>query len=116
MIIEQVIYNYLSEALDVPVYTNKPSDAPGAYVLIDRIAGGMSNYVSSASFAIQSYADSLLDACELNERVKESMLNIITLDMISSVAIESDYNFTDTTKKKFRYQSTYGLVFLFTKE
>ena len=40
-----------------------------------------------------------------------AMDNIISLDSISKSKLNSDYNFTDTTKKQYRYQAVYDLVY-----
>ena len=52
-----------------------------------------------------------LTVLELNELVKEAMDDIVVLDEISRSALNSDYNFTDVTTKRHRYQAVYDLVF-----
>ena len=46
-----------------------------------------------------------------NEKVKNAMNNIVVLGAIGSSDLNSDYNFTDTTKKKYRYQAVYDLTY-----
>ena len=65
--------------------------------------------IKSATFAIQSYADSMFEAASLNEVVKEKMLDIIGEKEITKVSLNSDYNFTDTATKKYRYQAVFDL-------
>lgn len=108
--IEAVIREYLEQALDVPVYLQVPSNPAAKYVSIERTGGGDSNFINSATFAIQSWADSLYEAANLNEQVKELMNNAVTLPMISASDLNSDYNYTDTTTKKYRYQAVYDLT------
>jgi hypothetical protein len=43
----------------------------------------------------------------MNEEVKAVMKNAITLDEISRVEVNSDYNFTDPTTKIYRYQAVF---------
>lgn len=108
--IEKFILDYLNDILSVSAYMEKPPDEPEEYVLIEKTGGGKENYIKSASIALQSYADSLFRAAELNEEVKLVMDNIIELDVISGAGLARDYNFTDTTKKKYRYQAIYEIT------
>ena len=50
-------------------------------------------------------------ASELNEIVKEKMDDLITLPNISKSSLNSDYNFTDTQTKKYRYQAVYDIYY-----
>lgn len=114
--IEVVVLNYLkSKITDIPVVmevVNYPK-----FILIEKTGSSISNYVKSSTFAIQSYSDSLYDAALLNETLKEVMLGdglnkagIIELDEINSCDMNSDYNYTDTTTKNYRYQAVFNLV------
>lgn len=109
--IEKIILDYLNDKAPVPACTEKPTPEPTKYILIEKIGGGRENHIDSATIAVQSYADSLFDAATLNENVKSIMHEIVELDEIFSVRLERDYNFTDTTKKKYRYQAIFDLVF-----
>lgn len=108
--IELIILNYLTEQLDVPVYAEDPEDQPGTYVLIEKTGSGKDNHICQATFAIQSYAGSMLDAMVLNQRVKEIMDNAAILPEIARSQLNSDYNFTDTETKRYRYQAVYNLI------
>ena len=55
--------------------------------------------------------ETLLQAAELNEQVKDAMEDIVELDSISQAELNTDYNFTDTQTKRYRYQAVYDLVF-----
>lgn len=109
--IEKVILDYLGSTLTVPVYPENPDKVPVRYVLIEKTGGSKENFVHSDTFAIQSYAESLFEACNLNEEVKKAMDNIIVLDSIGKAKLNTDYNFTDTAKKKYRYQAVYDLTY-----
>lgn len=109
--IELIVLNYLKSALDVPVYMEKPASAPVEYVLIEKTGGGEDNHIQTATMAIQSISDTLYKAADLNLRVIEAMRDIVTLNEVSRADRNSDYNFTDTTTKVFRYQAVYDLVF-----
>ena len=108
--IEKIVLDYLSAALQVPVFMERPETPPESYVLIEKTGGGKTNWIYTATMAIQSIAPTLENAAKLNEQVKEAMDNIIVLEDVSRSNLNSDYNFTDTTSKKYRYQAVYDLV------
>jgi hypothetical protein len=112
MIIEETVRNYLNEQLECPVWLEIPKGItpPAQYVLLMKTGSGRYNHLNSAVIAAQSYADSLIDAMDLNEAVKNAMDSLITLDSISRSALNSDYNFTDTQTKKYRYQAVYDIT------
>lgn len=109
--IEKIILDYLNDKLDVDVYLERPVKAPLKYVLLEKTGSSRENYINSATVAIQSYAESMYEAASLNEAVKKAMDEIIMLPAVLSSKLNSDYNFTDTTKKSYRYQAIYDLVF-----
>lgn len=107
--IETVILNHLNKELDVPSFLEKPANAPTEYVLFEKTGSGRSNQLPSSTFAFQSYSTSLFKAAVLNEFVKDAVDNLIILDEIAGVSLNSDYNHTDTTTKEYRYQSVYDI-------
>lgn len=109
--IELVVLDYLKKNLDVPVRMERPEEEPEEYVLVEKTSSAEEDYIYSATIVLQSYAGSLLKAAELNEEVKAVMRNIIALKEISSSRLNSDYNYTDQTKKKYRYQAIFDLYF-----
>lgn len=112
--VEKIIYDYLNSLEDLPVsaYTEVPEDRPSRFYLIEKTGETVSDRIQSATIAIQSYGDSLYDAICLNQSVKDAMLDgLITLDSISGVKINSDYNFTDTTTKTYRYQAVFVVTY-----
>ncbi len=109
--IEKIILDYLNGVLDYPCYMEKPEDAPDEYILIERTSGGSENYIQTATFAVQSYSTSLYGAAALNEKAVEAMEGLISLNSISKSKKETDYNFTDTSKKGYRYQAVFDITF-----
>lgn len=107
--IELVIKNYLDGHLNVPSFFEHQNGIKGKYVLIEKIGGGKSNKLKSSVFAFQSYADSLFESAELNEKVKEVVEAMIESPEITGIHLNSDYNFTDTQTKKYRYQAVFDI-------
>lgn len=108
MIAEQIVLEHLKKLLTVPVSTEM-LDA-SSFVLIERVGGSDDGFIRTASFAIQSYGPSLYKACILNEEVKNAMLALIGYEEVTRCDLDSDYNYTDTSTKKYRYQAVYDLV------
>lgn len=109
--IERILFDFLTEKMSVPVYMEEPKKTPpdSSMIVIEKTGSTLNNHVSSSTFAVQSYGASLFEAAELNDLVKKAILDgvngIIALDEITGVELNSDYNFTDTTSKRYRYQA-----------
>jgi len=111
--IEQVMIDYLENELDgVPVFAEVPEEHYEKMVIVDKTGSSLSNRVYSVTVAVQSYAESLLQAAALNEIVKSAVLRMTALDVISSVRLNSDYNYTDTQSKRYRYQAVFVITYL----
>lgn len=112
--IEQTIYEFLNDNMSVPVYTELPVNPPKRMIVLEKTGGSQENHIKRSTFAIQSYGKSLFEAAELNEELKEIMLDgldgLLSLNEIAAVNLNSDYNFTDTTTKKYRYQAIFDIV------
>lgn len=109
--IEKVILDYLNGTLSVPVHMEAPENKPEKYVILEKTGSGNDDFIENATFAIKSHAATLEEAAELNEAVKSAMDNIIVLNQISKCKLNSDYNFTDTSKKGYRYQAVYDVFY-----
>ena len=107
--IEVIILNHLKAKLSVPVHLEKPEPAPTEYILFEKTGSSRNNHLLSSTFAFQSYSESMFGASSLNEEVKKAVDSLIELDDIASVNLNSDYNFTDTKTKKYRYQAVYDI-------
>lgn len=109
--IELTIYNYLKDNMSVPVFMEHQKNEPEKFVIFEKTSSSKKNHINSATFAFQSYAKSMYEACKLNEEVKSTVESIILLNNIASVKLNSDYNFTDTSTKKYRYQAVFDIKY-----
>lgn len=109
--IEETICGYLSQALSVPAWPEEPESAPERYIIVQRTGGGERNHVRRATVAVQSYGESLYQAAALHEEVLSAMGGITALPHVSACAVNSEYNYTDTRKHKYRYQAVFDLVY-----
>lgn len=106
--IEITLLEYLKSKLNVPIVLEEIQEKE--YVLIERTGSGIDNHIKNTTFAIQSYSDSLYNAAFLNEEVKEAMEHFAELDEISRCELNTDYNYTDTSTKHYRYQAIFDIV------
>ena len=109
--IETTVLDYLSSVLPEPCSLEVPERPPARFVVLEKTGSSRENYINTASFAVQSYGPSLFEAAELNERVKAAMDELIQLPDIISSDLDSDYNFTDTSTKRYRYQAVYDIIY-----
>lgn len=107
--IELIILSHLKDKITETVSLEKPSPQVGSYVVFEKTSSSKNNHLPSATFAFQSYGKSLYDAAELNERVKIAVESLIELNEIRGLTLNSDYNFTDTSTKEYRYQAVYDI-------
>lgn len=108
--IEKIISDYLTSALSVPAFPEEPEERPDRYILVEKTGSDKENYINSATVVLQSYAESLYLAAELNEAVKMIMEDIVQLDIICSSELNSDYRYTDVETKRYRYQAVYDIT------
>lgn len=109
--IEERVLNYLNDALSVPCRMEMPEKVSGQFVVLEKTGTYRLNKITQATFAIQSYAPTLYDAALLNEQVKAAMEDLAERDDISRVQLNSDYNYTDTAMKRYRYQAVFVVTY-----
>lgn len=110
--IETVILNHLKTELETDhVYMEVPRDnLPDYFVVVEKTGGERTDHIWQSSIAVQSYGPSLLAAATLNDSVKAAMDSLIDEKEITKAAYDSDYNFTDTDTKRYRYQCVYDIT------
>lgn len=109
--IEIIVKEWLEQQLALPVYPGLPAHPPDEFLVTEKTGGGFSNRISKATIIVQSYAPSLLEAAQLNGRAKAAMLGMAALNVIGSVKLNTDYNYTDTANKRHRYQAVFDLIY-----
>ncbi len=116
MLIEGIVRAQLEALLSVPVSCEVPKGIEPPFVVLERVGGGETNHIASASIALQSYGRMLLEAAALNRRVKAAMETVGEMDEIGRCRLDSDYNWTDTSTRQYRYQAVYDLVYYESEE
>ena len=119
--IEVTILNYLSDVFgdEVSVLMEIPEvpsedfpEFPEKLVVIELVGKSRSNHVCIASVAFQSYGSSLYEAAALDEYVRSAVDAMPELDEIGSAKLSSNYNFTDSRTKQYRYQCVYDIYYI----
>lgn len=113
--IEKAILDYLNQHLtDVIAYTQEPGSknpTGSSFVVIEKTGSQLTNHLYTSVFAVQSYAPTILGAAELDETVRELMMNITDeVADISGIRLIGDSNFTDTSKRQPRYQAVFDVI------
>ncbi len=108
--IEATMRDFLEENLNVPTYLEHEKSMPSEYVMIEKTGGSSNNFIYSSTLAIQSISTTMAKASKLNEKIK-ALLLLNVPKSVSSCKLNSDYNFTDTETKKYRYQAVYDVTY-----
>lgn len=112
MIIEKLILDYLIESIGSDVYIETPDPMPSEYIVLEKTGSSEVDRMNSAVIAIQSISDkSLFRAAEINEAVKKAMQHITDSTAITSCELNTDYNYTNTSTKQYRYQAIFNLFY-----
>ena len=53
----------------------------------------------------------MYEAAKLNEELKEAIFKLRWSKEVGGVKLNSDYNFTDTRTKKYRYQAVFDITY-----
>lgn len=110
--IEKTILDFLNRKLsnNVKALAELPEgEDPVSCVVIQKTGSTTNNTLHSATLAIQSYGSSLVNAATLNEEVKTIMEEAVSLNDISECRLNSDYQFNDVGRKRYRYQAVFDI-------
>ena len=107
--IEVILKKFLDTKVEIPVVLEHQPNLPKRYILIEKTSSKRDNLLNSSVIAIQSYAESLYEAAKLNEKIKEIIDQLVYVGEVSGVRLNSDYNFTDSETKQYRYQAVFDI-------
>lgn len=107
--IETVVLDYL-KAHGLKVFTEVPAKPPTEFYVLEKTGSSRTEHIFESTFALQAYGTSMLHAAQMSEDAKRILENLIALSSISRVSAIRDYNFTDPTTKKYRYQIVFTII------
>jgi len=111
--IEMIAVNYLKSVLiDIPVSAEKRPDMKPPFVIVEKTGSSKRNHIAQATLAFQSYGASMYEAAKLNDTIKPLIEQMIKLPNVSKAALNSDYNWTDTSEKLYRYQAVFDVTYM----
>lgn len=106
--IEKTVKDHL-EDLGVPVCLEVPASPPEKFLVVEKTGSDRSDRLYRAMIVVKSYGKSLLEAATLNESVLACMDTLAEEAEVSACRLNSDYNFTDTASKRYRYQAVFDV-------
>ena len=108
--IEKIVYDFLkSQEMNVYFEESDRPESVNEYLVISKTSSGGGEFLRNSTIVIKSYSESLYLASMLNDRVKDLMKQIVMFDEITKCILNSDYEYTDTAKKKYRYQAVFDI-------
>lgn len=110
--IETVIRDYLKVRAPFAVLMETPAGGQvPPYAVIQKTGSGMvDGVVFQATLAIRSFGATLYEAAQTNELIKALMAGAVALPEVARVRLNSDYDYTDTASKKYRYQAVFDII------
>lgn len=109
MIIESVIIKFLEDKLKVKTYAEIPKTKPHKFIVVEKIDGGRTNCINASTLSVFSYAETLFDAADMNEQVKDALFDAVEIDDITSSKIGGENRSIDTANKLYRYETIINL-------
>lgn len=109
--IEVILREYLTESLSYPVFLEKPENPPEEYIVLERTGDGEEDFIRDATIALQTYAGSLYRAASMAEEIAAVMGDAVTLNEVTSVELNSIYNYTNRLTKEYRYQAVFDVIY-----
>lgn len=112
--IEQIVIDYLTEHLEVPVYAEVPNPRPEQFVVVERTGGPHKTIgMDQPLMAIQAWAKTRADAAELAYQVDAVIFSLQDENgRVSYVDRNSMYNYPDEESGCNRYQLVYDMMTL----
>ena len=109
--IEDIIIKHLTDA-KLRAYGEDPRDEVAyPYYVVTRTGGGEDEHLRRATLAVQSYGATMYDAALASDAMVSLLLGARTLDSVSSIYLVGEYNFTDRSTKKYRYQAVFEITY-----
>lgn len=109
--IESSIIEHLTQC-GLRAFAEEPSggaDLP--FYIVERTGGGEDERIPRATIAVQAYGATLLAAATACEAVKTAMASLVERADVSACRCTNSYNYTDTARKKYRYQAIFSVVY-----
>lgn len=108
--IEAKIMKFLAENLSEDTYAERPADLPAAFYIVEKVGSTRENRLYRSTLAIKSCAQKFEQAANMNEQLKNVMLDeAVSLSAVSGIKLNSDYNNTDPGEGFYQYQAVFDI-------
>lgn len=110
--IEKTVINYLRGRFPGEIIEGEvPKGMPDRFVTVEKTGSQqLSVGLFRSTIAVQSWETSRLKAATLSEAVCKALRDMPFYAEDVTKAIGSDYDFTDTTTKRYRYQAVFTVT------
>lgn len=107
--IETIVRDHLTAA-GFLAYMEVPKNPEEEYLLIEKTGSSKRNTICSAAIAIQCISrKSLFRAAQMCDQVIDVMEDLADNDKVFGCKLVSDYNYTNTETKEYRYQAVFTI-------
>lgn len=107
--IETIVRDHLTAA-GFPSYMEVPENPEAEYLLIEKTGSSKRNTIRSAAIAIQCVSrKSLFRAAQMCDQVIDVMEGLADEEEVFGCKLVSDYNYTNTETKEYRYQAIFTI-------
>nr|DAM53587.1 MAG TPA: tail completion protein [Caudoviricetes sp.] len=110
--IEKTVIAYLTKKFPKEkVSAEVPKGMPERFITVERTGSQQLRVgLYQSTLAVQSWAMTKMEAAELSEKVCEALRFMPDEEADVSKSYGSDYNFTDVTTKRYRYQAVFTVT------
>lgn len=104
--------DYLNGAIKaIPTFAEEPVNPLEEYYVVEQTGGEFEDFVERIVVTVQSYGRTMENAIENDRTMRNEIMSGLILDNdISDIELVSYYDYTDTTKKKYRYQAVFEVI------
>lgn len=118
-LIEEIVIEYLNKnGLQYPAYGDMPkrdlsrNNPPDRFYLVEKTGNVSRDRLHTAQITVQSIsAVSKAEAAWMNESMVAVMDGLSEHPAVFACRLNSDYDFTDTVSKRYRYQAVFDITY-----
>lgn len=110
--IEVTLRDYLEYNLgNIPVVMEHPKSPEKKFILLQIADSGQINHIDMATFFVTVYAETLYEAAEIKEKVKDLLLDAVSLQGITKATLGQEQAATDSANHLYQYNLTFNFYY-----
>lgn len=106
--IELIIFDYIKSNIDTPIFFEEKNLVK--YLLLEKTSTTYNEGYCQSEFILDCYEESLYKTIVFMNEMKPIIQDLIDLKEVVKVDFKTDYNSTDTEKKKYRYSLEFEVI------